>query len=269
MKTSARIGIVLFLIFLTSIITKAQAPGYLGKTVYFKVSDGLILSPSKDRPYTTLTQGFSDNSGPSIGHTFTGEIGYTYSRKNVVALIFGGFQSAVQADYYFDLMDNYTDSESLVHFLDAKIIGLKHYSFLTKKGALAPYGTSYSFGLEGHFIKGRIDPDEDDQLIDLFSTNTRDFLENPKFNFLNLSFSWLKHNIYRDRIIFSYGFTARFPLALRAADAIADRYRLEPDFSFSSDPEEFNVEVFELFVLNRLIRRNAIHFNLGVGLLLF
>ena len=161
---------------------------------------------------------------------------------------------------------NIRDQHELFNRLNVRSINLTYQKFNGEKGALAPMGISWSFGIKYLFI--------DSEIIDKRTNFGREFgelfehgplLTPTEANFFVLKFGLENTQIIKDRIVFKAGLKFGLPLNQVYLSNLGSTI----EGVYPSSTKEDEVVDFEFPVYRRLFFHELFRFDIGVGLLLF
>ncbi len=251
---------------LAPLILMAQPPGYLGKraSVNFTVSSlPVILGPTvnnRGRDY------FGEKKkGIGFNYEFEGDFSYVVGRYRSLSLKVGQYYTGALSQAYttpLGASGGYgQDEHDLFHRVNVKSIGIILSRFKKEKGALAPIGNRFYWGVKRTFISASIaemTTDYRDEVVGpIFGHRPINIDQSMNINFLVLG--WSNHQVFWDKLILKTGFRIAIPFNLA-----------EYDFEGDSGGSTFtNQENFESAINSRVVNHELFRVDIGVGYLLF
>lgn len=262
------LNLLLLLVFLP-LIAFGQPPGYLGKRASLNLTlstTPVIAGPTKnDRGRRTL----NPNAGSlGLNLEFEGNFNYVIGRYRSIGIIGGmyttghpfrvfndGFTSALipEGDGIFG--ERFNDYD-LFFQLRVRSIGLILSRYKQIKGALAPIGNRFYWGIKRNFIKSEITDSNG-----AFNTNFN-IDQTKAFNFLLLG--WSNNQVFWDRVLFKTGLRIAMPLSLKYIRYASNGEDTHPNYFEDSNQVNHDVGIFR-----RILRHELFRLDISVGYLLF
>ncbi len=257
--------LLLILSSLTSLLLMAQPPGYLGKraSVTFNIS-GL---PAYNGPSLNNRgrKAFGEKKkGIGINYEFEFDFSYVVARYKSLGLKIGqyytGTETYARTETISD-MDNSSDRDEhyLFNRLNVRSIGLVYSKFKRKKGAIAPIGNRFYWGLKRTFVTAEIIDKRTvyggDGLGIVYGHAPLTYNQNVAFNLLTMG--WSNNQIFWDKLILKTGFRFSIPLFTGGLD-------YQSTFRGSNNQDNFDKRVIQRVASHELFR-----FDIGIGYLLF
>ena len=272
MKLTQRL-IVLLAVVITPFLLTAQAPGYLGKraAVSFSLSGGVTIDgPNQNNKGSEFfgNQMSTDEGKIGFNHEFIFDFSYALSRYRGLQLSGSQYYTGMLSEARtIAVGGSGLDRHDLFYRLNVKSISLDYSFYSRKRGALAPVGSRYYFGLKTNIVSGKII----DKLTNYFDPAIGAVLGHkllevdPKENLYYFTWGWSNSSVIADKIIFKAGISGAIPV-----DWIIGRGAFE---AFEGQNGDYfyrnNQSSFEENVYTRLWAHEILRINIGIGYLIF
>ncbi len=253
---SAIKNILFFSILFLSIPLQAQVPGYLGKRFLagFSLNTAItFLAPSaSNRGYGQVMDLFN-GAKPSfaLSNRYNLDLEYVTFRNASLGLSVSSYKTGFARTILIDRLNSSTLTNEFFFQINSLSFELKFKKYNLKRGAIAPLGAGFSWGIFVNFsnanIKDRIN--ENDEAIDIPSKTS--------IYTYGLVLESSKNITLNDDFFLKYGYSIRLPFNVYSI--------LNAD---SDNRYDYNPYVIENSTLLRVLVHDIFSFNVGVAYLI-
>lgn len=254
--------LIFFLLLILPQTLHSQVPGYLGKKLYLTL--GVSLGPALEGP--TQNNNGSDFFGASnkrsfgLNYEFDGALSYVVGRYSSVGISAGQYYTGAISEAS-TISPFFTTNSSLAEFdehelfwrLNVRSINLIHSLYKRKKGALAPFGNYFYYGLGRKFISGSVIDKKTDYWASEVFGNTELKIDD-EISYTSIFIGWGSQQIFWDKVILKWGVKISFPLNYVSWRAI----------DLDTNQGQYTGEAF-----SRIYSHEVARFDIGIGYLLF
>jgi len=267
---------ILFLLFLSVFLplaSQSQPPGYLGKraTLLFNFSSfPAFEGPTQNnRGISFSTERFGESEqGLAFNYEFNLDFSYVVSRMRSLSLGVGQYYTGVVTDTRTRsrptlLEPNPSSAEdfhSLFNRLNVRSITLMYHKFKGEKGALAPIGNQFSYGLKYLSINSEIVDKRTS-----YRLSGGSFFGHEPLNLPNKTSFLLFKMAFKDHFVIKMGIQVGVPLHYRYWEAVSNG----KEVLYDTGDKENQYYDFRVPVLRRIFFHELLRFDFGVGFLLF
>lgn len=259
--------IVLLISIVTPLFIFAQPPGYLGKRASFTLAVSslpVINGPTQNNRGRRAFEERKDGIG--FNYEFEGDFSYVVGRYKSLGVKVGQYYTGALSSAYTRTVSapegNDYDIHELFNRVNVKSVGITYSKFKRGKGALAPIGNRFYWGLKQTYISAEI--------LDKTTRyggeglgivlGHRPIEVDQKTRLAFITMGWSNNQVFWDKLILKTGLRLSFPLkgsAYNYSDSI------------DGDDAYTNQENFERAMHARIMAHELFRVDVGVGYLLF
>lgn len=274
------INLILLIVLLFPMFLWAQVPGYLGKraTVNLSLSTSLaIFGPTQNNRGSDDYNFGQGPGGIGINYDFGLDFSYVVSRYAEISIAVGQYytgatSNAVTVPFGLELLPTSNepqfDEHYLFHRVNVRSLSVIYSKFKPERGAIAPFGNRFYFGLKRNFVNASII----DKRTDFYSSNFGEIFGHQNIGiesnvaFHYALFGWANNRILWDKVVFTTGLRIAIPLELGnfSSNTFTEDARNHPDYEMN--PNQID---YEMNIWTRLALHESFRFNISIGYLLF
>ena len=254
---------VIILLCIIPTLLHAQAPGYIGKRTFvsFGISAGMAIDGPTQNNNGSEFFGDTNQRSWGLNYEFEGNVSYVIGRYSTLGITVGQYYTGAISEArtlspFFNPISSsgQFDNHELFHRLNVRSISLSHSIYKKKKGALAPYGNYFFYGLGRKFISAEIIDKKTDYWAGEVFGNTELGIDS-NIEYTPIFIGWASHQIFWDRVLLKVGIKISFPLNYSS---------WQESINENTNQSNYSSEAF-----SRIYKHEVARFDIGVGYLLF